>query len=120
MNNFTNLKNSYMFGKANRKNNYFQNYKNFENDIDDPIFTGFTLSIDTTSSPLFLGGYELGDGLAGKIEETLKNAYNNTSYNIYSHVSRDKFPNGNNIGYGHLTTTYGEELSYGAADYIYG
>ena len=122
-NNFTNLRNTYLYGKANRKNNYFQNYKNSENNIDDPIFTGFTFAIDTIHSPLFYGNYEINDGLAGRIETNLKSVWNeinsNDSYDIQSFVIRDTFDNGKTIGYGLQENTFAEELLYGAADYIY-
>ena len=122
MSNFTNLRNSYMYGKSHRKNNYFQNYKNFENSLDDPIFTGFTISIDTITSPLFFGNYEDNDGLKGRIEENIEAAYKNTlndSYTITASKVKDKFTNNANIGYGLQEIVFGDELLYGAADYIY-
>ena len=55
-NDYSNIRNNFMYGSKNRKNNFYQNYKNFENDLEDPIFTGFTLSINEQHSPLFSGG----------------------------------------------------------------
>ena len=123
MSDFTNLKNSYMYGQANRQNNYFQNYKNFNNDIDDPIYTGFTLSFDTLKSPLFFNNYTINDGLSGKIEKNLENVWNTISshdeYDIISLISRDEFSDSSYIGYGLQMNTFSEEILYGAADYIY-
>ena len=33
-NDYSNIRNNFMYGSKNRKNNFYQNYKNFENDLD--------------------------------------------------------------------------------------
>ena len=123
MSNFTNLKNTYLYGKENRKNNYFQKYKNYGNNIDDPIFTGFTFAIDLIHSPLFYGNYESNSSLASIIETNLKNVWTTINgsdkYDILSFNVKNVFSDGTNIGYGLQENTFGEELLYGATDYIY-
>lgn len=120
----TKISKSYLFGKANRQNNYFSHFKgktgNCSNDIDDPIFTGFTLSIDDLTSPLFYGGYVEGDGLLGRITQTLDNVWaklsNDDKYNLETPLSRDHTYG---FGYGLQQNVFAEELLYGAVDYIY-
>ena len=66
---FSNLENTYMFSTNghNARNRFWGkeyakdfSYRNSNADIDDPIFTGFTLSIDRLNSPLFytIGEYD--------------------------------------------------------------
>ena len=96
MNN-TNLKNTYLYGNVKNGNgngryNFYNLFKNDNNSIDDPIFTGFTFDIDMLHSPLFYTGTvdpdsvsttlrqsstetDDNNGLASKIEENLTNVY---------------------------------------------
>ena len=107
----------------NNKPELDQFYRNSRQNIEDPIFTGFTLSIDTLHSPLFyaLAGDEYvvsetlrsaggrDTSLAYKIEEKLSNMYKFSvmgspdSYEINTIAAKDKFfSNGNDRrpGYG--------------------
>lgn len=124
------------------KNEYSQNSKN---SIEDPIFTGFTLSIDTLHSPLFFTG-EPGDttydnvtdtlrsaegsdtSLADKIEEKLKKMYDLSivgfpnTYEIRTISAKDPFDTSTNSrkpGYGLQEWYYMDNVLYGAVDYIY-
>lgn len=124
------------------KNEYSQNSKN---SIEDPIFTGFTLSIDTLHSPLFFTG-EPGDttydnvtdtlrsaegsdtSLADKIEEKLKKMYELSivgfpnTYEIRTISAKDPFGTGTDSrkpGYGLQEWYYMDNVLYGAVDYIY-
>ena len=117
-------------------------YRNSRQNIEDPIFTGFTLSIDTLHSPLFyaLAGDEYvvsetlrsaggrDTSLAFKIEEKLSNMYKYSvmgspdSYEINTIEAKDKFfSNGNDRrpGYGLWEKYQLDNVLYGAADYIY-
>ena len=118
-----------------------QFYQNSRNNIEDPIFTGFTMEIDTLHSPLFfaLAGDEYVNsetlrsaegtdtGLAQKIEEKL--AYvnkfritgNPDSYEINTLEAKDKFGtfNDRRPGYGLWDKYDMDNILYGAADYIY-
>jgi len=118
--------------------------KNSTNSIEDPIFTGFTMSIDTLHSPLFkvLCEKEFDDTLrspegredttggkisiSNSIEEQLKKVYGNISsnintYGISSIKAKDSFSSNNRRkpGYGLQEWHYLDEVLYGAADYIY-
>lgn len=121
--NYTNLKNTYLYGHNHRKNNYFRNYRNSENHIDDPIFTGFTFSIDTNTSPLFAGNYVYSENLARVIEDKLKslNATFMNEMEIWAKQTKSKFNNTGNetIGYGMQEIVTSEEVHYGAIDYLY-
>lgn len=124
------------------KNEYSQNSKN---SIEDPIFTGFTLSIDTLHSPLFFTG-EPGDttydnvtdtlrsaegsdtSLADKIEEKLKKMYELSivgfpnTYEIRTISAKDPFGTNTDSrkpGYGLQEWYYMDNVLYGAVDYIY-
>ena len=118
-----------------------QFYQNSRNNIEDPIFTGFTMEIDKLHSPLFfaLAGDEYiatetlrsPEGtyidLAEKIEEKLAyvNKYaitgNPDSYEINTLQAKDKFGSTNDRrpGYGLWDKYPIDNVLYGAADYIY-
>lgn len=145
---FSDLNNTYMFsanGHDAREKFWGKyadtfSYRNGNADIDDPIFTGFTLSIDRLNSPLFytIGEY---DGLASgrtrsdgsafvrnisdEIENCLRNNYakyvrgSTNSYDISSILVKDKFPNEDSIGYGMQNNVYVDGIPYGATEYIY-
>lgn len=124
-NNYTDLKNNYMYGYKNRLNNFYQNYKNFENDLDDPIFTGFTFHINMEQSPLFQGGTSYsgtsgGSGLSSQIQTSLKNKHVNRDTSNYAVTTTtvDKI-NSSKIGYGNQTNIYSEGVDYNAIEYIY-
>ena len=126
----------------NNKSELDQFYRNARCNIEDPIFTGFTLSIDTLHSPLFyaLAGDEYivsetlrsaggkDTSLAFKIEEKLSDLYKYSimgspdSYEINTIAAKDKFfSNGNDRrpGYGLWEKYDMDNVLYGAADYIY-
>lgn len=130
--NSTKLGNSYLFGKANRVSNYFRHFNegnktsNCKNDIDDPIFTGFTFVIDGVTSPLFSFNEYTNmsdDGLMGKIENKLAEVYSklgsDTNYMLHTNTM-DTFSDGKTqIGYGlKPSVTTGSDF-YGAVEYIY-
>jgi hypothetical protein len=148
---FSNLENTYMFSYGTHKarenfwGEYVKNgrkYKNNNNSIDDPIFTGFTLSIDKLNSPLFytIGQYDgvaegrrRDDGpmasrnIADEIENCLRVNYSKyirgavNTYDINALLSKDTypFPMGEEIGYGMQHNVYVDGLPYGATEYIY-
>lgn len=117
-----------------------QYYSNARNNIEDPIFTGFTMEIDEQHSPLFFGGreyYNYTDSLrspngtdtvlANVIEERLKGMYSSAvigspdSYEINTLYAKDPFTSSNErkIGYGLQDRFYLDNVLYGATDYIY-
>lgn len=121
--NTTNLKNTYLYGHNHIENNYYFNYKNLKNNLDDPLFTGFTLSIDFDTSPLFHdNNYTFDNSLSEQIENYLK-------------LNKDKILNEGGlfatsgeyfddekiakIGYGLDRNTFYENNYYGAIEYIY-
>lgn len=154
---FSNLKNTYMVstnGHYARERFWGKqystdfSYRNNNADIDDPIFTGFTLSIDKLNSPLFytIGEYDgvvnsrksqYGEGddinewkplsrnIASQIESCLIKNYGGmiqaslNSYDIVAALVKDYFPNGHEIGYGMQHNVYLDGLPYGATEYIY-
>ena len=146
---FSNLQNTYMFSANGHKarerfwgSQYAKDfsYRNSNGDIEDPIFTGFTLSIDKLNSPLFytIGQYdgiasdrETEDdrnsvrNLADEIENCLRNNYSSlirstaNSYDITAILTKDKYPNNSEIGYGMQHNVYVDGLPYGATEYIY-
>ena len=134
----TDLARTYMYGKPNDKKSInFYNVKNAHSDIEDPIFTGFTLCIDKLHSPLFFTG--TGDDyistdilrgkdeskLAEKIETRLEEVYkysisgNTDSYEITTTNAKSEISDGMYAGYGLQNKTYLDNVLYGATDYIY-
>lgn len=146
--NFSDLNNTYMFSSNghNARERFWGkyansfSYRNGNADIDDPIFTGFTLSIDRLNSPLFYtigeydglaSGRERNDGssfvrnISDEIENCLRNNYakyvrgSTNSYDISSILVKDKYQNGESIGYGMQNNIYVDGIPYGATEYIY-
>ena len=121
------------------KASLFQYYANSRNNIEDPLFTGFTLVLDELHSPLFKSLIEPDDidtlrspdgqdsTLADMLEEKL-NYINRTSfvatpdtYEMNTMFVKDTFNDTNRRrpGYGLFDKYYMENLLYGAPDYIY-
>lgn len=118
-------------------NKFDKFYVNSKNNIEDPIFTGFTFDIDTLNSPLFfsLCGYEYDESLrskngtnrelSDKIEEKLENAYKYhisgapESYEINTVYTKDDIGDNHKAGYGLQERYYMDKPIYGAVDYIY-
>lgn len=110
----------------------YKYYQNSRNGIEDPIFTGFTLDIDTIHSPLFYTDYDTdeilrGNGkteLAQQIEERLMkiNNINITgnpdTYELNTLSSKDPIAD-RMAGYGLQNKFYLDNILYGATDYIY-
>ena len=114
-------------------------YSNSKNNIEDPIFTGFTLDIDIKHSPLFFALCEdeyneslrspEGENieLSKKIEEKLEEVNrfeimaSPHSYTITTMRAKDSFGDNNQreIGYGIFNKIYLDDVQYGATDYIY-
>lgn len=148
----TNLKNTYLYGNARTggsggedgRYNFYNLFKNDNNSIDDPIFTGFTFDIDTLHSPLFYTGSvdansvsdtlrysstesDDKDSLAEKIETQLEKVYKTAiigspdSYEINSLNAKDiiSYMDRHRAGYGLQDMYYMDNVSYGAMDYIY-
>ena len=115
----------------------YKYYANSKNSIEDPIFTGFTLDIDTLDSPLFYAPYDTteilrGNGsdteLADKIETrltTLNKVFFEGSPNTYEiNTVKAKDELGDRLaGYGLQDKFYLDNITngggYGATDYIY-
>ena len=145
---FSNLDNTYMFSTNGHKARHrfwgeyanSHSYMNGNADIDDPIFTGFTLSIDKLSSPLFftIGDYDglasgrtRNDGsqsvrnIADEIENCLSKNYSTyirgavNSYELKALITKDKFPDGGSVGSGMQNNIYVDGIPYGATEYIY-
>lgn len=115
----------------------YKYYTNSRNNIEDPIFTGFTLDIDMLNSPLFYAPYDTteilrGNGsdteLADKIETrltTLNKVFfegNPNTYEINTVKAKDEL--GDRLaGYGLQDKFYLDNITngggYGATDYIY-
>ena len=93
-------------------------YRNAENDIEDPIFTGFTFSIDKNTSPLFMGGYKLNDSLVSTIVNNL-NSYDKTGTYNDSQSLKFGFEDGKKIGYGLQDYVSVDIPGYGAVGYVY-
>ena len=129
----TNLFETYMYGTKNRTRKMFKFYKNCEDCLDDPLFTGFTFDIDYLHSPLFYMGssyeeaYEQSNptALSSAIEENLENVYkfsikgNPESYEIFTSATKDTIVEGAFAGYGLEDKHYMDNVTYGAVDYIY-
>ena len=116
-----------------------QFYRNSRNNIEDPIFTGFTFDIDTLHSPLFyaLAGTEYYESLRSPggtdttLSETIENKlahvykYNIVgspdSYEINTLAAKDELLSSDRrkIGYGLQDKFYLDNVLYGAVDYIY-
>ena len=111
---------------------------NSRQNIEDPIFTGFTLEIDEEHSPLFFNGmaYSTSDtlrsadgsdsSLAEKIENNLKAinqeiTFGQYTYGINTINAKDPFGTSNERrpGYGLWEYYDIDEIPYGAVDYIY-
>ena len=109
--------------------------KNSTNKIEDPIFTGFTMTIDEKHSPLFfslisnenketLRGDGTNSGLAEKWEKALEqmnlehNEMFSDQYELYTLNSKNTIGD-RRAGYGLQEKYYIDNVSYGAADYIY-
>ena len=115
----------------------YKYYTNSRNNIEDPIFTGFTLDIDMLNSPLFYAPYDTteilrGNGsdteLADKIETrltTLNKVFFEGSPNTYEiNTIKAKDELGDRLaGYGLQDKFYLDNITngggYGATDYIY-
>ena len=115
----------------------YKYYTNSRNNIEDPIFTGFTLDIDMLNSPLFYAPYDTteilrGNGsdteLADKIETrltTLNKVFFEGSPNTYEiNTVKAKDELGDRLaGYGLQDKFYLDNITngggYGATDYIY-
>ena len=105
-----------------------QNYLRIDN-LEDPLFTGFTLDIDYTTSPLFYTinysdyGYPDVNGMSEKIENALKYMY---EYDMFQDQGYDILPvlsssvlDGNKLGFGLQQNVYMDLPLYGATEYIY-
>ena len=98
-------------------------------ELEDPLFTSFTLDIDYVSSPLFytinndLYGYPNTEGMSDRIEAALTYMYEN---NMYADQGYDILPalsasilDGNKLGFGLQQNVYMDLPLYGATEYIY-
>ena len=121
------------------RNSLKQYYNNSSNNIEDPIFTGFTFDIDKNHSPLFYMPNDYNEAeslrsangsnttLAEKIENTLSkvNQYHIVgspdTYEINTLAAKDPIgtDNGQLAGYGLQDKYYMDNILYGAVDYIY-
>lgn len=124
----------------NDKASLFKYYANSRNNIEDPLFTGFTLVLDELHSPLFKslvepelvtetlrspGGYDssLADILETRLDYLNKTSFIATpdSYEMNTMFNKDPFSSENRRrpGYGSFDKYYMENILYGAPDYIY-
>ena len=123
----------------NDKASLFKYYANSRNNIEDPLFTGFTLVLDELHSPLFkslidpddIETLRSPDGSDSELAEMLENQLNyinRTSfvatpdtYEMNTLFVKDPFNDTNKRrpGYGLFDKYYMENLLYGAPDYIY-
>ena len=105
-----------------------QNYLGIK-DLEDPLFTSFTLDIDYVTSPLFYTinysdyGYPNVEGMAENIEAALKYMYENEisideGYEILPLLSASIL-DGNKLGFGLQQNVFMDMPLYGAAEYIY-
>jgi hypothetical protein len=105
-----------------------QNYLRIDN-LEDPLFTSFTLDIDYTTSPLFYTinyndyGYPNVEGMGDKIKTALEDMY---ADNISQDKGYDILPllsasilDGNKLGFGLQQNVYTDTPLYGATEYIY-
>lgn len=137
---YTNLKETYLYGKVSDRLKFYKYYKNNENSIDDPIFTGFTFDVDTLHSPLFFmgQGYEdaasdtlrsvsgsdtrLSEIIESRLDEMYKysvvgapDSYELNTISVKDLISLDS----RRSGYGLQDKHYIDNVLYGAVDYIY-
>ena len=103
-----------------------QNYLRID-ELEDPLFTSFTLDIDFVSSPLFYTinysdyGYPNIEGMADEIETALISMHSQLSddgYDILPQLSASIL-DGNKLGYGLQQNVYLDTPLYGATEYIY-
>ena len=105
-----------------------QNYLRID-ELEDPLFTSFTLDIDYVSSPLFYTinndfyGYPNVEGMGDRIETALLYMYaDNMSvdqgYDILPALSASIL-DGNKLGFGLQQNVYMDLPLYGATEYIY-
>lgn len=105
-----------------------QNYLRIDN-LEDPLFTSFTLDIDYTTSPLFYTinyndyGYPNVEGMGDRIKTALEDMY---ADNISQDKGYDILPllsasilDGNKLGFGLQQNVYTDTPLYGATEYIY-
>lgn len=98
-------------------------------ELEDPLFTSFTLDIDYVSSPLFYTinndfyGYPNVEGMGDRIESALKYMY---EYDMHVDQGYDILPalsasilDGNKLGFGLQQNVYMDLPLYGATEYIY-
>ena len=105
-----------------------QNYLRID-DLEDPLFTSFTLDIDYVSSPLFYTinysdyGYPNAENIGYNIETALEYMYGNNisideGYEILPQLSASIL-DGNKLGFGLQQNVYMDMPLYGATEYIY-
>ena len=105
-----------------------QNYLRID-ELEDPLFTSFTLDIDYVSSPLFYTinndfyGYPNVEGMGDRIESALKYMYEydmnvDQGYDILPALSASIL-DGNKLGFGLQQNVYMDLPLYGATEYIY-
>ena len=105
-----------------------QNYLRID-ELEDPLFTGFTFDMDYVSSPLFYTinysdyGYPNVEGLGEKIELALEYMYadnmsKDQGYEILPLLSASVL-DGNKLGFGLQQNVYTDMPLYGATEYIY-
>lgn len=98
-------------------------------DLEDPLFTSFTLDIDFVSSPLFYTinysdyGYPNVEGMSDSIEASIEYMYTNEisideGYEILPLLSASIL-DGNKLGFGLQQNVYMDMPLYGATEYIY-
>lgn len=135
--NFTNLSNTYLYGKDSWRN-FTKKYFNNDQSIDDPVFTGFSMSIDDLTSPLFFtngmdaeqtlrnnngGNADLATSIEKHLEK-VNNVYikgNPDDYEINTKSVKDSIDYNENYraGYGLQDRVYMDNVLYGAMEYIY-
>lgn len=108
-----------------------QNYLRIDN-LEDPLFAGFTFDIDFTSSPLFYTinnsdyGYPNDEGLAERIEtalaemhaQNMESQQGDQGYDILPMLSAN-FMDRKKMGFGLQQNVYTDLPLYGATEYIY-
>ena len=104
-----------------------QNYLRIDN-LEDPLFTSFTLDIDFVTSPLFYTingdyGYPKVEGMGDRIEAALESMYKekistDDGYDILPVLSAGIL-DGNKMGFGLQQNVFMDRPLYGATEYIY-